>query len=125
MRTKQMMIAEAIEFFVGPIFAVNDERLMFGNVVGFAEIFENRGNFGLKTLSKHFAPDIFVFVVATGQNIERALAVTGLDAFEAIDFHFLEKRAAFCQFVAKKRRVGVFGIDRFPATDAPAEADDD
>lgn len=66
MRAEEMMIAEAVEFFVGAILPVDDERLVFGNVVGFAEIFENSGDFRFETLPEHFAADIFVSVVAAG-----------------------------------------------------------
>ena len=98
---------------------------MLGNVVGFAEIFEDGRDFGFEALAENFSADVFVFVVTAGEDVERALAVAGLDAFEAIDFHFLEESSAFGEFVAEKRRVSVFGIDRLAAAHAPAETDDD
>src|SRR5262245_3824089 len=42
---EQMMIAEGIEFFVGPILAIDDQCLIVGHVVGLAQILEERGDF--------------------------------------------------------------------------------
>lgn len=51
--------------------------------------------------------------------------MAGLDAFKQVDFHFFEKRAAFGQFVAEERGIGVVGIDCFAATNPAAEAHND
>src|SRR4051794_15971791 len=115
------MIAETVKLFIGAIFAVDDECLMFGDVVFFAEIFENRRNRRFKPLAEKFAADVFVLFVLTCNYVEGPLPVAGFDAFERTDLHVVEESASVGEFLTKIRAVGVIGIDCFAAANTTAE----
>lgn len=56
MRSKEMVIAEAVKLFIGLIFSIDDE--------GLAQILDYSGNFGFETLPKKLAAHIFEPIVS-------------------------------------------------------------
>src|SRR5258705_2408617 len=118
------MIAEGVKLLIGAVFAIHDEGLVIGHIELLAKIFEDGGHFRFEAFAQKLSAHVFVAVILTGDDIERSLAVTGLNAFKPVDFHVFEERAALRQFVAKEGRIGVVGIDGFAASHAATETND-
>ena len=119
------VIAERVEFFVGPIFAVDNQRLMRRHGERFAEILEHGRHLRLETRAEKFVFDVFVFVVFAGDDVERALAVAGIQPLDLRNLHVFEERAALRQLAAEERAVGGLRVDGFPAPRSAAEANQD
>jgi hypothetical protein len=119
------MIAEGIELFRSTILSIDDESLVFGNIVGLAKVLEDGGNLGLETLAENGVVDVFEFLVLPSKNVEGALSMARIDVLKVIDGHPVEESAALAEFLAKIGRVGVSLVDRFPSPHAPAKPHDD
>src|SRR3990172_9264149 len=124
MHPEKRVIAEGIELFVGSVFAVDDQRFVFGDVKALAEILEDRRHLRLESLAEKLSVDVLESVVLARQDIQRALAVAGFDALERIDLHLRKQGALFRQLMAEEGTVRRVGIDRLPSARPAAKADD-
>src|ERR1051326_80751 len=118
------MVAESIELLIAAVFAVHDESLMLGYVLVFAQVFKNRRLFLFEPFTEKFLSYVLVLFILAGNDIERALAMAGIDADhrgKRIDEHLREERPAFEEVMAKKRGVGRFRRDGLATPGSAAE----
>ena len=102
-----MMVAEGIEFFVDAVFAINDERLVLGNIVLLAEILEDRRHLGFKAVGQRLVGDVFVMIEPSREQVQGALTVARIDAGRRGDVHIAEQDAAFLvKLVIDERAMG-------------------
>ena len=126
--SKQVVVTEVVKLLVSAIFAVDNQSLVFRNGIDFSEIFKNCGDRRLKALAQKLTFNIFIFLVLSGQDIERSLAVAGVHLpgrLERVDEHVFEDSPPRNELVAQEWTVGVLRINRFPSSGPPAETDDD
>ena len=116
---------ERQEIFVLPVLAVDDQRLMVGHVVSLTQVFEQRRNLRLEAFAQEFSADVFIAVVASGQNEQRALRVAGVDTLARLDAHLRIERALLAQHLREIGAVGILRVDRLAPPHATAIADDD
>src|SRR5690349_5366852 len=105
-----MVIAEIVELFVAPVFAIDDQRLMLRHVVGCAQILENSRYRSFEAgieelLIAYLRTDTFEFFIFSGGDVQRAFAMASVDVLKLIDRHSGIKCAAFDEVVAKEARV--------------------
>src|SRR5437667_12049738 len=98
-----MMVAERVEFLVDAVFAVDDQGLMLRDVVLLAEVLENRRNLGLEAVGEWLVRDILVMIVLAGEDVERSLAVAGLNPLGRLDLHVCEEDALLQSQLVDKR----------------------
>src|SRR5262249_49366225 len=105
------MVAKGIELFVDAVFAVDDQGLVLGDVVGLAEIFKDRGDLGFKAVGERLMGDVLVRSVFTGEQVEGSLAVTGFNSLAGLDLDVRKEDAAFLvEFVVNERAIGFLGF---------------
>ncbi len=119
-----MIRAEGVKFFVDPVLAIDDERLMRRHVEGTPEILEQRRRFGLEAVAADLVL-IDIAVVAAGQYVKRAVAVARRNPVALGDPHVAEQSTARDQLMHQEGAIGAVRIDRFAPPHAAAEADDD
>src|SRR5262249_50617479 len=91
----KVVITERVKLFVDPVLAVDNQRLVFRDVILLAEIFKNRWHLGLETVCKWFVRDILVMIETAGDQVQRALAVAGIDTGSGGDIDLVEQDALF------------------------------
>src|SRR5205823_10920199 len=87
------MIAEGVELLVDPIFAIDDQSLVFRDVVGLAKVLKDCGVSRLKTVGERLVGDVLVMPILTGEKVQGPLAVTGVNALLGLDLDVAEERA--------------------------------
>jgi hypothetical protein len=88
-----MVVAEVVKLFVSSILAIDDQSLVLGYGIGLAEILKDRGDRGLEALAQKLTLHISIFLVFSGQEIERSLAVARIHIpgrLKRVNEHVLE-----------------------------------
>ena len=78
-----------------------------------------------ESLSQWCVREVVVLIVASGQQVQCALAVTGFDVRGVINRYIAKKRAARCILVQQPRAVGGACFDGLAAAYAAAKAHED